>query len=173
MTPKQSRFVDEYLIDLNATQAAIRAGFSAKSAHVTASRLLSNAKIAAAVASAMTSRSKRTLIEADAVLAELARIGFSDMRKFATWGPSGVSLLNSAGLDEDSARCVAEVSETTSKDGGSIKFKLHDKPSALVSLGKHLGLFQDGAAPVNVTFVVQTPPKHTDRTQWQRQYATN
>ena len=65
------------------------------------------------------------------------------MRQFTTWGPSGVTLRDSAELDEDAARCVAEVSETTSKDGGSVKFKLHDKVGALTLAGKHLGMFTE------------------------------
>lgn len=68
MTPKQECFVREYLIDLNATQAAIRAGYSAKTAEVQGSRLLSNAKVAGAVQAAMDARSERTEITSDYVL---------------------------------------------------------------------------------------------------------
>lgn len=76
LTPKQQCFVDEYLIDLNATQAAIRAGYSPKTAAVQASRLLANAKVSAAVACAMAERSKRTGITQDRVLMELAKVAF-------------------------------------------------------------------------------------------------
>jgi phage terminase small subunit len=143
LTPKQQRFVDEYLIDLNATQAAIRAGYSVKTAGSIGSENLSKPEIAAAIQVAVQARAARVGVTADSVLAELARIGFSDMKKFATWGPGGVSLVESDGLDADSARCVAEVSQTISAEGGSIKFKLHDKPAALVHIGKHIGMFAD------------------------------
>lgn len=68
LTARQSRFVEEYLIDLNAKQAAIRAGYAERSAEVTASRLLSNAKVAAAIQERMSARSQRTKITADMVL---------------------------------------------------------------------------------------------------------
>ena len=71
MTPKQRRFVEEYLIDLNATQAAIRAGYAKSGASVEGTRLLANAKIATAVAAAQAKRSERTEITQDYVLATI------------------------------------------------------------------------------------------------------
>ncbi len=68
MTPKQQRFVTEYLVDLNATQAAIRAGYARSGASVEGVRLLANAKVAAAVAAGQAKRAKRTEIDADYVL---------------------------------------------------------------------------------------------------------
>lgn len=65
LTPKQQRFVDEYLRDLNATQAAIRAGYSARSAEVTSSRLLGNPKIREAIQIGMEAQKARTQIDAD------------------------------------------------------------------------------------------------------------
>lgn len=155
LSPKQRRFVDEYLVDLNATQAAIRAGYSAKTAKQQGARLLTNADIAAAVQRGMDKRSERTQVTADKVIRELARLGFSDMRKLMEWGPDGVKLRESDDLDDDDALAVAEVVETTTKDGGSIKLKVHDKQAALVNLGRHLGLFVDkqehsGAVTVEV-----------------------
>ncbi len=73
-TSRQARFVDEYLIDLNATQAAIRAGYSRKTAQEQGSRLLSNVMVAAAIEKAMAERSQRTEITQDQVLKDLARI---------------------------------------------------------------------------------------------------
>ncbi|WP_182342606.1 terminase small subunit [Comamonas koreensis] len=79
LTPKQQAFVDEYLVDLNATQAAIRAGYSAKTAHEQASRLLANVKVSDAVADAKKARSERTKIDADWVLQRLARDATADL----------------------------------------------------------------------------------------------
>jgi phage terminase small subunit len=149
VTPKQQRFVDEYLVDLNATQAAIRAGYSAATAEAAGSRLLRNVKVAAAIAGARTDLSERTKVTQDRVLEELARIAFSDMRTFTSWGPDGVTLLDSDGLDEDDARCVAEVKQTTTQHGGSLGFKLHDKVGALEKIGRHLGMFVDLHADVS------------------------
>ncbi len=68
MTPKQQRFVDEYMIDCNGTQAAIRAGYSPKTADQQASRLLTKVKVAAAIAEAKQKQTERTEIDADYVL---------------------------------------------------------------------------------------------------------
>lgn len=74
LTPKQARFIEEYLVDLNAKQAAIRAGYSVKSAHVEGSRLLINAKVAAAITAAKQERSSATKIDANYVLRKLHQI---------------------------------------------------------------------------------------------------
>lgn len=68
LTPKQQRFVDEYLIDLNATQAAIRAGYSEKTAQQTGSENLLKPVIADAVAKAQAKRSERTVVDQDYVI---------------------------------------------------------------------------------------------------------
>ena len=77
MTKKQKRFVEEYLIDLNATQAAIRAGYSPHTAKDIGCENLAKPNIAAAISQAMAERSRRTGINQDRVLQELARIGFA------------------------------------------------------------------------------------------------
>jgi phage terminase small subunit len=149
LTPKQQRFVEEYLVDLNATQAAIRAGYSAKTANEQGSRLLANVSVAAEVQAAIAARSERTQVTADRVVQELAKVGFSDMRRFARWGADGVTLLESEALDPDAAACVAEVSQTNSATGGSLKFKLHDKVTSLKLLGQHVGMFKGDTDPDN------------------------
>lgn len=143
LNPKQKQFVAEYLIDLNGKQAAIRAGYSPKTAEAQASRLLSHVKVAEAVAKAKATRAQRNEITADRVLQEMARIAFSDMRRFTTWGPDGVKLRDYEDLTDEEAAAVSEVSQTITEAGGSIKFKLHDKRAALVDLGKHIGLFTE------------------------------
>ena len=76
LTEKQQRFVEEYLVDLNATQAAIRAGYSVKTADVQGSRMLRNVKVQSAIGEAMALRSRRTGINQDRVVLELAKIAF-------------------------------------------------------------------------------------------------
>lgn len=179
LTPKQQRFVEEYLIDLNATQAAIRAGYSAKTAKQQGQRLLTNVDVSQAVAEAQAKLSERTEITQDMVLRELAKIGFSDIRRAIKWNSnvavaaptmdpeafdidemmqSGipdikpmitnqVELVDSDQIDDDTAAAISEISQT---DKGGLKIKLHDKRAALVDLGRHLGMFKDGAATVNV-----------------------
>lgn len=155
LTAKQQRFVEEYLIDLNATQAAIRAGYSEKTAASQGQRLLNNVEIASAVSVAQMARSKRTEITQDRVLAELAKIGFSDIRKAVKWGVSPhdsqdenadanglniypVELVSSATIDDDTAAAVSEVSLTQT----GVKIKLYDKLAALDKIGRHLGMFE-------------------------------
>lgn len=159
LTEKQRRFKDEYLVDLNATKAAIRAGYSEKTAEVQGSRLLRNVQVADAIAEAQATRADRTGITADKVLKELAKIGFSDIRNAVRWQSNvvgfvedpetgeprpattnNVVLVDSADLTDDAAACIAEVSQ--GKDGG-LKIKLHDKRAALVDIGKHLGMFRE------------------------------
>ena len=141
----QAQFVAEYLIDLNATQAAIRAGYSVKTAVSKASQLLAIVNIQAAIAEACDKRIERTQVTADMGVTVLAKIGFSDMAYYSNWGKDGVSLVERDDLPEGATAAVAEVSEhvTYGKDGGTrtIKFKLHDKRAALEALGKHLGMF--------------------------------
>lgn len=86
LNAKQARFVEEYLIDLNATQAAIRTGYSEKTAYSQGQRLSKDVEVAEAIAAAMAARSERTEITSDRVLRELAKIGFSDIRKAVKWG---------------------------------------------------------------------------------------
>ena len=142
LTDKQRKFVSEYLVDLNATQAAIRAGFSQKTARAQGQRLLTNVDIANAIAAAQAKREKRTEITQDRVVQELARIAFGNSRSVMSWGPGGLVLRNSNDLNEDEAALVSEVRETTTKDGGSMALKTHDKLKALELLGKHLGMFE-------------------------------
>lgn len=139
MTPKQTKFVYEYLIDLNATQAAIRAGYSAKRADAIGYENLRKPDIQEAIALAQQARSARTLITPDRTLQELAILGFSDLTDFVEWDGKTVTLKNSADLDAVKRRAIAEISQT--KDG--VKIKLHDKKGALDSMARHLGMFND------------------------------
>lgn len=145
LSPTQQRFVAEYLIDGNATQAYIRAGYKATegAARRNAARLLTKADIRAALDIGMAKTLGRLEITRERVLNELARIAFADKRKLLTWGPGGVRLIDSTALTDDDAAVVAEVSETTSATGGSLKIKAHDKTKALELLGRHLALFTD------------------------------
>ena len=151
LTAKQERFVSEYLIDLNATQAAIRAGYAKKSADVEGSRLLGNAKVAAAVSAGRAKQMQRAEIEADDVIRELAKIGFANMLDYIQIGQDGDAYVNLADLTREQAAAIGEVTVEDFKDGRGedardvrrIKFKLADKRAALVDLGRHFALFTD------------------------------
>jgi phage terminase small subunit len=141
LDPRRAEFVRQYLVDLVGSKAAARAGYSERSAHVTASRLLSDAKVAEAVRLGRAARSIRTRITADAVVLELARVAFADLRKLASWGAGTVALVDSVELSDDVAAAVVEVA---AGEHGP-RLKLAPKLPALERLGRHLGLWSDGA----------------------------
>lgn len=143
LTPKQARFVEEYIVDLNATQAATRAGYSAKTAEYIGYQLLQKTPVQAAIQAAQRERSARTGVTADRVVKEIARIAFADPRAVMSWGPDGVVLKESSTLTDDEAAMVSEVAETWSNSGGSRKVKMHDKVAALEKLARHVGLYDD------------------------------
>lgn len=150
LTEKQKRFVEEYLVDLNATQAAIRAGYSEKTASVIGCENLTKPYIVECIAQAKAERSMRTQVTADMVVAELAKIGFSDLRNVMT--DSG-QLIDPCDWDDNTAGAIASVEVVTNSRGGkrdenepieyTHKIKTWDKNSALEKLGKHLGLYVD------------------------------
>jgi len=149
MTPRQQRFVDEYLIDLNATQAAIRAGYSAKTAEVQGPRLLGNVRVAKAIAKATEARARRTQITQDRVLQELARIAFFDIRRLYH-GDGTLKRPNE--LDDEAAAVLSavEVTETLSGEESAVlatkKAKVFDKGTALTLAMRHLGMLNDKIA---------------------------
>jgi phage terminase small subunit len=153
LTPQQQRFVDEYLIDLNATQAAIRAGYSVRSADEYAVQLLRKTQVQEAVGKAKAERSRRTRIHADNVLEELSVLAFAHMGQYATWHDDSVSLTDSSEVDP---RAVAEVHQKASRNGISISIKLHDKLGALKLLMQHLGMLTE---QVNVQFDIDAVAK--------------
>jgi len=149
LTPKQQRFVDEYLIDLNGTQAAIRAGYSPKSAGSTASQCLANPEIRAAVDTAIAKRSRRTGIHADRVLRELAKIGFVN----ATDVIDDDGSVRATATSDDTASIKSVKVKTVPKENGDIverEVRLNDKLRALELIGRHLGLFNDKLAVTNM-----------------------
>jgi phage terminase small subunit len=160
LSPKQQRFVDEYLVDLNGTQACIRAGYSRKGASVQACRLLALAKVQKAIQEGREAASRRTEITLDRVLKELAKIGFANMADY-------VDKLNDlTSLDRDLMAAVGEVIVEEVDGVKRTRVKLLDKRAALVDLGKHLGAFVtkhevSGPAGGPVTFrrVVVDPKK--------------
>ena len=101
MTDKQKRFCEEYMIDLNATQAAIRAGYSVKTANEQGARLLANVSVHQEIERLKAERSRRTGITADRVLQELARIGF--VNPLDVIDPSDAAVLRSANADDVAA----------------------------------------------------------------------
>jgi phage terminase small subunit len=148
LSPQQQRFVDEYLIDLNATQAAIRAGYSIKGASVRGTQLLAIARIKDAIEAKRARLQVRTEISTDKVLKEIARIAFADMRRAAKWSADEVIFTSSDEIDDDTAACISEINSTTTHGPGGkkvqMKVKFYDKMRAIEMLSKHLSLLATG-----------------------------
>ena len=154
LTDKQQRFCDEYLIDLNATQAAIRAGYKrSEYTDTNANKILENTRVAEEIEKRMAERSRRTGINQDRVILELARIAFVNPQNVID--PDDASVRVDA--TEDDLACIQSVKVKTmdSEKGSSTEreVRLADKMRALELLGKHLGMFKDNIK-LDVTPVV-------------------
>ena len=140
MTKKQKRFIDEYLIDLNATQAAIRSGYSPDTAKSIGSENLTKPDIQARIAKAMAERSRRTGVNADRVVMELAKIAFVNASDVID---ADTATLKPDAAPEDMAAIQSVKVKTFGEDGLEREIKMADKLKALELLGKHLGMFKD------------------------------
>ena len=143
MTPKQKAFVDEYLIDLNATQAAIRAGYSSKNADKIGHELLGKTRVSESISQAMAERSRRTGISQDRVIRELAKIAFVNASDVID--PEDASVLVDAAREDLACIQSVKVKQMTGEKGDMTEreVKLADKLRALELLGKHLGMWTD------------------------------
>jgi phage terminase small subunit len=143
LTVKQKAFCDEYLIDLNATQAAIRAGYSTDTAKEIGSENLTKPNIRAYIDKEIAERSKRTGINQDRVIRELARIAFVNANDVINIDEA--TLKDNATEDDTAAIASVKVKTIPTKDGEGVEreIKLTDKLKALELLGKHLGMFKD------------------------------
>lgn len=163
LNDKQRAFVQEYIVDFNATQAAIRAGYAPRAAQEQSSRLLSKAIVGAAVAAAIQARSERTQITADRVLQEFAVIGFMRPSDYVAWreGTWGTEVTVKPS-DEVDTRPIASVKPVMlGKFRTGVEIKFHDKLAALTKLGEHLGMWkrdpgQDDGTVLNVN--INTTP---------------
>ena len=143
LTAQQELFCHEYLVDLNATEAAKRAGYSKKTARTQGSRLLTNVAIMTRIQELLAPKIEKIEITAEKVIQELGRIAFAKMTDVARWTHSGMEFIPSRDLTEDQAATILMVSESTNQHGGSLRIQQHDKLKALELLGKHLKLYTD------------------------------
>ncbi len=150
LTPKQQRFVEEYLVDLNATQAAVRAGYSARTAHVQGSDNLTKPEVRAAVDKAMALRATRTETAADKVISELkhfahADIGeaFDDLGAFRPLKDMPPHVRRSIASIKQREEVIPGADGASVKVATILEVKFWDKPKGLELLGKNLKLFTD------------------------------
>jgi phage terminase small subunit len=163
LTLKQRRFAEEYCIDLNATAAYGRAGYSARgnAAQACASRLLSNAKVQQAIQEKEKIAAKRLDVNTENVLRATSAVAFSDIRKLFNSDGSPKSIQE---LDDETAAAIQSIEIGQMMSEGKVvgrlcKIKLCDKNAAQERLFKHLGLFRKQSGPqsevsnLTVTFV--------------------
>ena len=151
LTDKQSKFVKEYLVDLNATQAAIRAGYSKKTAQEIGSENLTKPIIQEEIQKEQQRHAEKTDITIEKVLNEYAKIGFSDLTEILNFEKGYMSLADFNKLTSSQRACFKKIefkTEYKMVDGDpapvyNVKFELYDKQHALDMIGKHLGMFVD------------------------------
>lgn len=179
MTPKQERFVQEYLIDLNATQAAIRAGYSAKTADVQGPRLLGNAGVAAKIAERQEKTAAKAGITRERVLRETELLAHSCVDHYMLDDSGNLALAPGAPPDAMQAISSVKYKTTTVGTGDSARtertceFKLWDKPGMVKLAGRHVDVhgFWDkaqeekagGLTVININTVLQKLPVDTLR----------
>lgn len=160
--PKHERFAQEVAKGKSANQAYAIAGF--KKSTTNAARLNANEPIRMRIEELLAKSAQKAGVTIDKIVQELAKIGFSDIRKALDWGMVNtekgpqqfVTLKDSAEVDDATAATVSEVWQTNQ----GIRFKFHDKPAALRDLGRHLGMFkidnqQQANGPQTLTIVIK------------------
>lgn len=170
LTPKEEAFATGLAAGLSQSDAYRQAyphsqKWRAHAIHSRASTLAASEKVQQRFAELREKAAAANEVTIERIVAELAKIAFGDARRVMKWGPRGVELLDSEQLPDDAAAIVSEVSETVSKEGGSLKVKTHDKLGALRMLAdikgfvvkKHELTGKDGkdlpAAPTGVLVV--------------------
>ncbi len=154
LTQRQRRFIEEYPLDLNGAQAAIRAGYSKRSARKIAHENLTKPDIVGPIMKALNERSHRAARSAEDVIKELEAIGFANGRDYMKWGEDGLTLRDSSELTREQTAAVSEVTHSETKDSKRVVLRLHDKGAALRDLRKHHNLL-NGVNDDDKTVTVQ------------------
>ena len=177
---RRHRFVQEYLVDLNATQAAIRAGYSPRTAGSQAHDLLKVPEIRAAIQAGMDARAQRVGMTADEVLRELRVIGLSDVGDYVVGDPAEPVRVRD-GVAPETRRAISSVKRRVRRVKGEngqteeiedVEFRLWNKGEALRLTGQHLKLFgerEEGGGAVEKVFFLPVVAVNVE--DWQRQVA--
>ena len=146
LTPKQERFCQEYMVDLNATQAAIRAGYSKKTAKSIGQENLTKPDVQVRITELRKGLQEKTGINAVRVINEYAKVAFANIKSFLD---EGNAITDISDLPDEIAAAVESIQSDIRHDSGDsdgytekVKLKLHSKLSALNDLGRHLGIFE-------------------------------
>jgi phage terminase small subunit len=139
LSAKRQRFVDEYCVDFNGTQAAIRAGYSIRTANEQAARLLATVSVKKALDEKRLEIAEESKLKVSDVIDELRNIAFSDITQVISFSASKAKVKSSRKLTEDAKKTIASVSQTQN----GLTVKMHDKVKALELLGRYLNIFTD------------------------------
>lgn len=145
LSPKQQRFIEEYLVDLNASQAALRAGYSARTAFRSGIENMQKPAIKAAISEAQARRAERVGITQDQVLVEFGIVSFSDVRNYVIDNQGNVQLAE--GAPDCAMRAVSSIKKKIipvgeGKHAYETEIRLWNKPAGLRMVGEHLGMFE-------------------------------
>jgi phage terminase small subunit len=157
LSEKEKTFVAEYLVDLNASQAAIRAGYDPKWAARTAYKIRRRPRVATAIAEAQGERLAALNMKAEEVLRELSAIARANVLDYMRLGPDGEPIVDFSGLEREKAASLSEVTVedfaegrgANKRDVRRVKFRMHDKIAALDRLAKYHGLLRERVAREN------------------------
>lgn len=164
LTPKQTRFIREYLIDLNATQAAIRAGYSKRTAKDIACENLAKPNIQEVIKTEVGKMLTRADVKGWMVIKELQKLAFSNIGDFATWSKGTLTFASAKEIPRELMGAISEISETPN---GGIRIKLHGKEGPLKLLGEYLKLFSDKFEGEKVeSKTVFVAPEMADEESW-------
>ena len=141
LTPRQQRFIAEYLALGQGKEAALRAGYSKRNPTAAASFQLRQPLVAAAIAKGSAEIGAKLRVDAERVIEEYARLAFADLRDYVEWGPKGVTLKPQSEIGKAASPAIVEFVERKDKRGTRMKVRLHSKLKSLEALGKYLGIF--------------------------------
>lgn len=155
MTDKQKIFAKEYIIDLNATKAARRSGYSDESAKSIGYELLNNDEVSELIQELIQERVVRCEISSDAVLNEFKNVGMSNIQDYLD---DSLEMKRLSDIPESKARAIKAIKKTViESEFGSktvVEFTLHDKLSGLINIGKHIGFFEKDNAQLKPELVM-------------------
>ncbi|HLW18444.1 MAG TPA: terminase small subunit [Actinomycetota bacterium] len=160
MNERQQRFVERYLLHLNASKAALEIGCKPCSARASGWKYRHHPKVAAAIEARMAERAQRLRVSAERVVEELARLAFSDIGNIAQWGTGSLTLKPNDDVAIDDRVAIAELSLDQGKGKSRrTRIKLHDKQRALETLARHLGLFDGRGGSMTADEIVEQREK--------------
>jgi phage terminase small subunit len=139
--PRREQFAQHFATGMTLENAYEAAGYRRNKKHAYILRWTQ--EVAERIEEIQTTAAAKVGVTVERIVSELAKIAFANAGDYFRWGPGGVTINPSADLTADQRSVIAEVSETRSETGGSIKIKLSDKQTALEKLGRHLGMFKE------------------------------